>query len=58
MKKLIQLKNKILLKLGFTLINRRGLHITTVKLRDGVQIKSNRRRKKDYSLDDKGWEIV
>jgi len=58
MKKLRILKNKILLNLGFTLINRRAIKIVTVKIRGGRQIKSNRSRVLDYRLDDKGWSIL
>jgi len=58
MKKLRIFKNKILLNLGFTLINRRAIKIVTVKIRCGRQIKSNRSRVLDYRLDDKGWSIL
>lgn len=48
-------KNKVLLRLGFTLFNPRGY--VTVKLENGQQVKSNPNRVKDYKLDDKGWAI-
>lgn len=53
--KLRKMKNKMLLSLGFVLVNKHGF---TVYLKDGKQIKSNRRRKLDYSLDDKSWRVA
>jgi hypothetical protein len=45
------LKNRILLRLGFVMVNRHGF---TVYLKDGKQVCSNPNRKY-YSMDDKGW---
>jgi hypothetical protein len=50
-----KLRNNLLLKLGFTL---RNYHGHTVRLVDGEQIKSNRKRFKDYSMDDKSWRVA
>lgn len=58
MRKIRILLNKTLLLLGFTLINRKGTKIVTVKVRGGIQIKSNRNRTLDYSMDDDGWKIL
>lgn len=49
------MKNKMLLSLGFVLVNKHGF---TVYLKDGKQIKSNKRRINDYSLDDKSWRVA
>ena len=50
------LKNKLLLKLGYKLVNSHG---HTVRLHKGKQIKSNPLRKnRDYSMDDKGWRVL
>lgn len=51
---LIQFKNKLLLKLGFTLVNPYG---HTVRLVNGEQVWSNPKRVKPYSLDDPSWRI-
>jgi hypothetical protein len=59
--KLIQLrilKNMLLLNLGFTMINYNAIPTITVKLRNGIQIKSDRARVLDYRMDDKGWEVL
>ena len=58
MRKIRILINKALLLLGFTLINRKGTKIVTVKIRGGIQIKSNRNRVLDYRMDDDGWKIL
>ena len=58
MKKIRILINKTLLLLGFTLINRKGTKIVTVKFRGGRQIKSNRNRRFDYRMDDDGWRVL
>jgi hypothetical protein len=50
------IKNKFLLKLGFTMFNQIGG--VTVFLQDGKQIKSNPFRVNDYSMDDVGWVIA
>jgi hypothetical protein len=49
------LKNKTLLWLGFTLVNKHG-H-TVYYNHEGEQVKSNPRRKKYYSMDDNSWKI-
>lgn len=51
---LTQIKNKLLLRLGFTLVNIQG---NTVKLVKGKQVRSNGRRR-EYSMDDKYWRIL
>ena len=59
--KLIQLrilKNKLLLNLGFSMINYNAIPAVTVKLRNGIQIKTNRARVLDYRMDDNGWKIL
>lgn len=48
-------KNRMLLVLGFILQNR---HNHTVHLENGKQIRSNKNRKKKYSMDDKSWKVV
>ena len=48
------IKNKLLLTLGFKLVNKHGY---TVHLKDGVQIKSNPHRTRDYSMDDSSWQL-
>ena len=58
MKRIRIVINNLLLMLGFTLINRRGTKIVTVKVRGGIQIKSNRNRALDYRMDDSGWRIL
>ena len=50
----IQIRNKLLLYLGFTLVNKHGY---TVRLVKGQQIMSNPKRVKPYSLDDPSWRI-
>ena len=55
MDKYRSIKNKILLRLGFTLFNKKGF--VTVYLRDGKQVKSNPNRKTDYRLHDDSWVI-
>ena len=50
----IQIRNKLLLYLGFTLVNKHG---HTVHLVKGQQIMSNPKRVKPYSLDDPSWRI-
>ena len=50
----IQMRNKLLLYLGFTLVNKHGY---TVRLVKGQQIMSNPKRVKPYSLDDPSWRI-
>ena len=50
----IQMRNKLLLHLGFTLVNKHGY---TVRLVKGQQIMSNPKRVKPYSLDDPSWRI-
>ena len=50
------LKNKMLLRLGFVMVNKHGC---TVYLKDGKQVINNRRRRgKPYSMDDKGWTTL
>ena len=51
---LTQFKNKLLLKLGFTLVNPYG---HTVRLVSGKQVWTNPKRTKPYSLDDPSWRI-
>jgi len=51
-----KLINKTLLWLGFTMYNKSGN--VFVKMRYGKQIKSNKRRVKDYSMDDDGWKVL
>lgn len=54
-----QLKFRLYLKLGATLINKtEASKWVTVYLRDGKQIKSNKWRTRDYSFDDKNWEVL
>lgn len=53
-KTLIKIRNKLLLCLGFTLVNKHG---HTVHLVKGQQIMSNPKRVKPYSLDDPSWRI-
>jgi len=48
-------KNRFLLVLGFTLVNKHGY---TVKIIDGVQVWDNPLRKKPYSLDDSSWTVL
>lgn len=48
------IKNKLLLILGFKLVNKHGY---TVHLKNGAQVKSNPYRVKDYSLDDASWRL-
>ena len=50
----IKIRNKLLLWLGFTLVNKHG---HTVHLVKGQQIMSNPKRVKPYSLDDPSWRI-
>lgn len=50
----IKIHNKLLLYLGFTLVNKHG---HTVRLVKGQQIMSNPKRVKPYSLDDPSWRI-
>ena len=50
----IQMRNKLLLYLGFTLVNKHG---HTVHLIKGQQVMSNPKRVKPYSLDDPSWRI-
>lgn len=50
----IKIRNKLLLYLGFTLVNKHG---HTVHLVKGQQIMSNPKRVKPYSLDDPSWRI-
>ena len=50
----IQIRNKLLLYLGFTLVNKHG---HTVHLIKGQQVMSNPKRVKPYSLDDPSWRI-
>ena len=50
----IKIRNKLLLCLGFTLVNKHG---HTVHLVKGQQIMSNPKRVKPYSLDDPSWSI-
>ena len=50
----IKIRNKLLLYLGFTLVNKHG---HTVHLIKGQQIMSNPKRIKPYSLDDPSWRI-
>lgn len=52
---LTQLKNKTLLLLGFTLVNNYG---HTVYLEDFKQVRSNKNRRRKYSMDDKSWKIL
>ena len=49
-----KIRNKLLLYLGFTLVNKHGY---TVRLVKGQQIMSNPKRVKPYSLDDPSWRI-
>ena len=51
---LIQIRNKLRLDLGCTLVNKHG---HTVHLIKGQQIMSNPKRVKPYSLDDPSWRI-
>ena len=50
----IQIRNKLLLYLGSTLVNKHG---HTAHLVKGQQIMSNPKRVKPYSLDDPSWRI-
>ena len=50
----IKIRNKLLLCLGFTLVNKHG---HTVHLIKGQQVMSNPKRVKPYSLDDPSWRI-
>ena len=50
----IKIRNKLLLYLGFTLVNKHG---HTVRLIKGQQVMSNPKRVKPYSLDDPSWRI-
>ena len=53
------LRNKVLLWLGFTLINKRNPHkVVTVSLKHGKQVKSNSNRITNYKMDDIGWKIL
>lgn len=53
------LRNKVLLWLGFTLINKRNPHkVVTVRLKHGKQVKSNSNRITNYKMDDTGWKIL
>ena len=54
-RKLRAIKNRMLLRLGVTMVNAHGY---TVHLYKGRQVKSNPRRIKDYSMDDEGWRIL
>ena len=50
----IQIRNRLFLYLGFTLVNKHG---HTVRLIKGQQVMSNPKRVKPYSLDDPSWRI-
>ncbi len=50
------LRNKLWLHQGHKLVNRsKGKKIVTVYLKDGKQIRNNKYRLTDYSMDDAGW---
>jgi len=50
------LRNKLWLNLGYVLVNRsHGKKVVTVHLYKGQQVRSNKYRLTDYSMDDAGW---
>lgn len=51
---LTMLKNQILVRLGFILTNKYGNLVMQYR---GEQLRSNPKRKRLYSLDDKDWSI-
>ena len=58
MKYLRILKNKLLLRLGFMLVNKHGYTVHLDKYNRYRQIRSNYNRKTDYSMDDPSWKII
>ena len=52
---LTMVKNQILIRLGFILINK---HNYMVMSHAGVQLRTNHKRTRIYSLDDKGWRVL
>ena len=49
------IKNQILIKLGFVLISREGFMVMN---HSGIQLRSNPRRTRRYSLDDDTWKVL
>ena len=52
---LTMLKNQILVRLGFVLINKQGFMVMN---HSGIQLRSNPRRTRRYSLDNDTWQLL